>query len=107
MFGHKMLMSTEAAALAGLGMIQAPILGIGRYLENGTLVEEFTRLSSPIACRVHRSSTSTQPITPSARIYEVDRKCAGTASRMTIRTVRRTRQVRNTIEKGVAFIIGR
>ncbi|MGB6310595.1 MAG: hypothetical protein WBF89_22660 [Steroidobacteraceae bacterium] len=53
MFGHKMLMSTEAAALAGLGMIQAPILGIGRYLENGTLVEEFTRLSSPIACRVH------------------------------------------------------
>jgi DNA-binding transcriptional LysR family regulator len=29
----------EAAALAGLGLIQAPFIGIGRYLENGTLVE--------------------------------------------------------------------
>jgi len=29
----------EAAALAGLGLIQAPLLGIGRYLESGTLVE--------------------------------------------------------------------
>ena len=29
----------ESAALAGLGLIQAPLLGIGRYLEAGTLVE--------------------------------------------------------------------
>jgi hypothetical protein len=28
-----------AAALAGLGLIQAPLLGIGRYLESGALVE--------------------------------------------------------------------
>lgn len=29
----------EAAALAGLGLIQAPLLGVGQYLKNGTLVE--------------------------------------------------------------------
>ena len=29
----------EAAALAGLGVIQAPVLGIGRYLESGALEE--------------------------------------------------------------------
>jgi DNA-binding transcriptional LysR family regulator len=29
----------EAAALAGLGLIQAPLMGIGRYLESGALVE--------------------------------------------------------------------
>src|SRR6201981_1172458 len=29
----------EAAALAGLGLIQAPLLGIGGYLESGALVE--------------------------------------------------------------------
>src|ERR1700735_335500 len=29
----------EAAALAGLGLIQAPLLGVGRYLESGALVE--------------------------------------------------------------------
>jgi DNA-binding transcriptional LysR family regulator len=29
----------EAAALAGLGLIQAPLMGIGRYLEGGALVE--------------------------------------------------------------------
>jgi DNA-binding transcriptional LysR family regulator len=29
----------EAAALAGLGLIQAPLLGIGRHLESGALVE--------------------------------------------------------------------
>lgn len=29
----------EAAALAGLGLIQAPLLGIGRYIESGALVE--------------------------------------------------------------------
>jgi hypothetical protein len=28
----------EAAALAGLGLIQAPFLGISRYLESGALV---------------------------------------------------------------------
>ena len=29
----------EAASVAGLGLIQAPLLGIGRYLESGALVE--------------------------------------------------------------------
>src|SRR4029077_11180232 len=29
----------EAAAIAGLGLIQAPLLGIGRHLETGALVE--------------------------------------------------------------------
>ena len=29
----------EAAALAGLGLVQAPLMGIGRYLESGALVE--------------------------------------------------------------------
>ena len=29
----------EAAGIAGLGLIQAPLLGIGRYLESGALVE--------------------------------------------------------------------
>ncbi len=29
----------EAAALAGLGLIQAPLMGIGQYFESGTLVE--------------------------------------------------------------------
>ena len=29
----------EAAALAGLGLIQAPLMGIGQYLESGALVE--------------------------------------------------------------------
>ena len=29
----------EAAALAGLGLIQAPFVGVGRYLESGVLVE--------------------------------------------------------------------
>jgi DNA-binding transcriptional LysR family regulator len=29
----------EAAGIAGLGLIQAPLLGIGRYLESGALIE--------------------------------------------------------------------
>jgi hypothetical protein len=35
-----------------------------------------TRLSSPVARRVPRSSTSAQPVAPSPRIHEMDRKCA-------------------------------
>jgi DNA-binding transcriptional LysR family regulator len=31
--------SYEAAGVAGLGLIQAPLLGIGRYLESGALIE--------------------------------------------------------------------
>ena len=31
--------SYDAAGIAGLGLIQAPLLGIGRYLESGALVE--------------------------------------------------------------------
>jgi DNA-binding transcriptional LysR family regulator len=29
----------EAAGVAGLGLIQAPLLAIGRYLESGALIE--------------------------------------------------------------------
>jgi DNA-binding transcriptional LysR family regulator len=42
----------EAAALAGLGLIQAPLLGIGRYLESGALVEilpDFRRRSLAVS----------------------------------------------------------
>ena len=31
--------SYEAAGVAGLGLIQAPLLAIGRYLESGALIE--------------------------------------------------------------------
>jgi DNA-binding transcriptional LysR family regulator len=50
----------EAAALAGIGLIQAPLLGIGRYLESGALVEivpEFRRRSLAVSLVVaHRSN---------------------------------------------------
>jgi DNA-binding transcriptional LysR family regulator len=52
----------EAAALAGLGLIQAPLLGIGRYIETGALVEilpDFRRRSLPVSLVVaHRSNLS-------------------------------------------------
>ena len=52
----------EAAALAGLGLIQAPLLGIGRYLESGALVEimpDFRRRSLAVSLVVaHRSNLS-------------------------------------------------
>src|SRR6201999_2005393 len=52
----------EAAALAGLGLIQAPLLGIGRYLERGMLVEiipDFRRRALPVSLVVaHRSNLS-------------------------------------------------
>src|ERR1700678_458549 len=52
----------EAAALAGLGLIQAPLLGIGRYLESGALVEilpEFRRRSLAVSLVVaHRRNLS-------------------------------------------------
>ncbi len=52
----------EAAALAGLGLIQAPLLGIGRYLESGTLVEiipDFRRRALAVSLVVaHRSNLS-------------------------------------------------
>ncbi len=54
----------EAAALAGLGLIQAPLLGIGRYLESGGLVEimpDFRRRSLAVSLVVaHRSNLSRQ-----------------------------------------------
>ncbi|HTZ69564.1 MAG TPA: LysR family transcriptional regulator [Acetobacteraceae bacterium] len=52
----------ETAALAGLGVIQAPLMGIGRYLESGALVEilpDFRR--RPLAASLvvaHRSNLS-------------------------------------------------
>ena len=52
----------EAAALAGLGLIQPPLLGIGRYLESGTLVEimpDLRRRALPVSLVVaHRSNLS-------------------------------------------------
>jgi DNA-binding transcriptional LysR family regulator len=52
----------EAAALAGLGLIQAPLLGIGRYLESGALVEilpELGRRSLAVSLVVaHRRNLS-------------------------------------------------
>jgi DNA-binding transcriptional LysR family regulator len=52
----------EAAALAGLGLIQAPLLGIGQYLESGALVEimpDFHRRSLAVSLVVaHRSNLS-------------------------------------------------
>jgi DNA-binding transcriptional LysR family regulator len=65
----------EAAALAGLGLIQAPLLGIGRYLESGELVEilpDLRRRSLTVSC----SGASAQPVAPSPRFHEMDRKCA-------------------------------
>ncbi len=52
----------EAAALAGLGLIQAPRIGIGQYLESGTLVEvlpDFRRRPLPVSLVVaHRRNLS-------------------------------------------------
>jgi DNA-binding transcriptional LysR family regulator len=52
----------EAAALAGIGLIQAPFLGIGRYLESGALVEimpDFRRRALAVSLVVaHRSNLS-------------------------------------------------
>jgi DNA-binding transcriptional LysR family regulator len=52
----------EAAALAALGLIQAPLLGIGQYLESGALVEimpNFRRQALPVSLVVaHRSNLS-------------------------------------------------
>jgi DNA-binding transcriptional LysR family regulator len=52
----------EAAALAGLGLIQAPLLGISRYLESGALVEilpDFGRRSLAVSLVVaHRHNLS-------------------------------------------------
>lgn len=52
----------EAAALAGLGLIQAPLAGIGRYLESGALVEilpDLRRRSLPVSLVVaHRRNLS-------------------------------------------------
>ena len=52
----------DAAAVAGLGLIQAPLLGIGQYFESGALVEilpEFRRRPIPASLVVaHRSNLS-------------------------------------------------
>jgi DNA-binding transcriptional LysR family regulator len=52
----------EAAGIAGLGLIQAPLLGIGRYLESGALVEllpEFRRKPLDVSLVVaHRRNLS-------------------------------------------------
>lgn len=52
----------EAAALAGLGLIQAPVLGIGQYLASGSLVEvlpDLRRRALAVSLVVaHRSNLS-------------------------------------------------
>ena len=52
----------EAAAIAGLGLIQAPLMGVGRYLEGGALVEilpKFRRRALAVSLVVaHRSNLS-------------------------------------------------
>jgi DNA-binding transcriptional LysR family regulator len=52
----------EAAALAGLGLIQAPLLGVGPYLESGALVEIIPNLHRrplPVSLVVaHRTNLS-------------------------------------------------
>ena len=52
----------EAAGVAGLGLIQAPLLAIGRYLENGALIEllpEFQRKPLDVSLVVaHRRNLS-------------------------------------------------
>ena len=52
----------DAAAVAGLGLIQAPLLGISQYIESGALVEimpEFRRRAIPVSLVVaHRSNLS-------------------------------------------------
>jgi DNA-binding transcriptional LysR family regulator len=52
----------EAAAVAGLGLIQAPLLGIGRYFESGALVEiipDLRRRALDVSLVVaHRSNLS-------------------------------------------------
>ena len=52
----------DAAALAGLGLIQAPLLGIGQYLESGALIEilpDLRRRPIPASLVVaHRSNLS-------------------------------------------------
>ena len=52
----------DAAAVAGLGLIQAPLLGIGQYLESGALVEilpDFRRQAIAVSLVVaHRSNLS-------------------------------------------------
>jgi len=52
----------DAAALAGLGLIQAPLLGIGQYFTSGALVEimpDFRRRALPVSLIVaHRGNLS-------------------------------------------------
>lgn len=54
--------SYEAAALAGLGLIQAPLMGISRYLDSGALIEvlpDARRRSLDVSLVVaHRSNLS-------------------------------------------------
>src|SRR3984957_780145 len=45
-----------------------------------------TRLWSPVACRVPRSSASAQPVAPSPRTHEMDRGCARAPSGIAKRT---------------------
>ena len=65
----------EAAALAGLGLIQAPLMGIGPYLKSGALVEilpDFRRRALPASLVVaHRSNLSRRVRTFMTWIEEV------------------------------------
>ena len=76
----------EAAALAGLGLIQAPLLGIGPILRKWSACGDHTGFSSPGARRVPRRSSSEQSVAPSPRIHEMDRRRADAVSGIARRT---------------------
>ena len=76
----------EAAALAGLGLIQGATFGDWPILREWSACGDHTRFSSPGARRVPRRSTSEQSVAPSPRIHEMDRKCADAVSGIARRT---------------------
>ena len=78
----------EAAGVAGLGLIQAPLLAIGRYLESGALIEllpDFQHKPLDVSLVVaHRRNL----VAPSPRVHEVDRKFARALLRIARRPLR-------------------
>ena len=65
----------EAAAVAGIGLIQAPLLGIGRY-RAWSACAGHSQVYSPGARRSSRRGPSEQPVAPCSRIHDMDRRFA-------------------------------
>ena len=72
----------EAAALVGLGLIQAPLMGIGRYLKSGELVEIVPDLRRQALEVSPRRRPSEQPVAPRSNLHGVDRRCTDALSRI-------------------------